>query len=116
VVLVATPTLIVPLLLWHDERPRSLSKQERVVVGLAACGFDNDKIAGLVGVELSTVRAQMSSAMRKMNCKNRTQLVMVALLAGLVDVEEVVARWRLHTPEVVEVVDQDSDRVGGGGA
>lgn len=103
--MVATPTLIVPLLLWHDDRPRSLSRQERVVVGLAACGFDNDKIAEMVGVERSTVRAQLSSSMRKMGCKNRTQLVMVALLAGLVDVEEVVERWRIYMPEVVEVAD-----------
>jgi len=100
--LVATPTLTIPLALWWSERARTLSERERVIVGLVTCGFDNREIARMENVELSTVRSQLHSIMGKLNCRNRTQLAMVALFAGLVDTDIIFDRWRRHSPEIIE--------------
>ncbi len=97
-----TPTVTVHLHLWSSSRARLLTERERVVLGLVACGFDNDEIARMEGVSLSTIRSQLHSVMGKLNCRNRTQLVMVALLAGLIDVDTVVGQWKRHAPEVFE--------------
>lgn len=97
-----TPTVTVRLHLWNSDRTRLLTAREQVVLGLVACGFDNDEIARMEGVSLSTIRSQLHSVMGKLNCRNRTQLVMVALLAGLIDVDAVVGLWQQHAPEVLE--------------
>ena len=97
-----TPSVTVPLHLWNAARAHQLSERERVVLSLVACGFDNHEIARLENVSLSTVRTQLHSVMGKLNCPNRTQLVMVALLAGLIDVDAIVGQWQVHSPEVLE--------------
>ncbi len=97
-----TPTVTVRLHLWNSSRAQLLSERERVVLGLVACGFDNDEIARIESVSLSTIRSQLHSVMGKLNCRNRTQLVMVALLAGLIDIDAVVGQWQRHAPEVLE--------------
>ena len=97
-----TPTVTVHLHLWSSNRARMLTERERVVLGLVACGLDNDELARLEGVRLSTIRSQLHSVMGKLNCRNRTQLVMVALLAGLIDIDAVVGQWQRHAPEVLE--------------
>jgi len=97
-----TLTVTVHLHLWSSNRARLLTERERVVLGLVACGFDNDEIAKVEGVSLSTIRSQLHSVMGKLNCRNRTQLVMVALLADLIDVDAVVGQWQRHALEVLD--------------
>ena len=97
-----TLTVTVPLHLWNAARTHLLSERERVVLSLVACGFDNHEIARLEGVSLITVRTQLHSVMGKLNCPNRTQLVMVAMLSGLVDIDQIVGMWRRHKPELFE--------------
>jgi len=97
-----TPTVTVRLHLWNSSRAQLLSERERVVLGLVACGFDNDEIARIESVSLSTIRSHLHSVMGKLNCPNRTQLVMVAVLSGLVDIDQIVGMWRRHIPELFE--------------
>ena len=81
---------------------RLLIGRGRVVLCLVAWSFDNHEIARLEGVSLSTVRTQLHSVRGKLNCPNRTQLVMVAMLSGLVDIDQIVGMWRRHKPELFE--------------
>lgn len=95
------PTVTISLPLWRSARIRSLSERERAVLALVACGLDNHEIARVEGVSLSTIRSQLHSVMSKLNCRNRTQVAMVAILGGLIDVETVISQWEVHYPDLL---------------
>lgn len=90
------PVLSVPLLWWGVAGVAQLTERERVIIALVATGFSNKQIADKEGVEPTTVRGHIYNIMRKMGVRNRTQLAMAGLLAGLVDVEAVVAAWEVE--------------------
>lgn len=92
-----TPTVTIPLSFWRCERVASLSPRERQVVSLAACGYDNMAISQIDGVSVSTVRSQIHSAMTKLGCRTRIQMVMVAMFAGVVDLDMVHRELKVQT-------------------
>jgi DNA-binding NarL/FixJ family response regulator len=54
---------------------RALTPREAAVVRLASRGLGNKQIAGRLGVATSTVSVQLSTALSKLGCRNRADLV-----------------------------------------
>ena len=62
-----------------------LTGREQDVLGLMRFGNENDEIAREIFVSIHTVKVHVSSMMYKMNARNRTHLVYLALKQGLID-------------------------------
>jgi len=63
----------------------ALTGRENEVLDLMKNGYDNNEIANIVFVSKHTVKAHISSILRKTETKNRTHLVYVALKSGLIN-------------------------------
>jgi NarL family two-component system response regulator LiaR len=70
------------------ENPEELTDRETEVLKLLARGQANRQIAGELFVEVKTVKAHVSSILRKLGVHSRTQAALHAVHAGLVSVEE----------------------------
>jgi len=64
-------------------RPVTLSPRERDALALVALGLRNAQIARRLGLEESTVKAYISSAMRKLSASSRFEAVLNARAASL---------------------------------
>lgn len=64
---------------------RPLTNRERDVVELVAAGYGNQQIATRLCVEVSTVKAHLKEASRKLGASNRWECVRKAVDAGFVD-------------------------------
>ena len=64
-----------------------LSRTERKVAQLVGGGFSNKEIADKLSISPGTVRNNLSSALAKLNLRDRTQLAIWALNSGLVTAE-----------------------------
>lgn len=69
------------------EGPEPLTSRETEVLKLLAQGRANKEIARTLFVEEKTVKAHVSSILRKLGVRSRTQAALHALRTGLVDVE-----------------------------
>ena len=63
--------------------PASLSPRERDALALVALGLRNAQVARRLGLEESTVKAYVSSAMRKLGAASRFEAVLKARAVGL---------------------------------
>jgi NarL family two-component system response regulator LiaR len=70
------------------ENPESLTERETEVLRLLARGKANKQIASELFVEEKTVKAHVSSILRKLGVQSRTQAALHAVRTGLVSVEE----------------------------
>ena len=70
------------------ENPEALSDRETEVLRLLARGKANKQIASELYVEEQTVKAHVSSILRKLGVQSRTQAALHAVRTGLVSVEE----------------------------
>lgn len=61
-----------------------LTKRESLILELLTEGYENNEIAGKLYVSIHTVKAHISAILRKLNAKNRTQAVYIAILEGLI--------------------------------
>jgi DNA-binding NarL/FixJ family response regulator len=61
-----------------------VTKREREVMALVAAGLTNDEIAAQLVVTPATAKTHVSRAMRKLNARDRAQLVVLAYEMGLV--------------------------------
>lgn len=71
-----------PCILCGSEQGKWLAiptHREREVLALVAQGFSNKMIAEELHLSLTTIKNHMTSIMRKMNARDRTMAVMVAL-------------------------------------
>jgi DNA-binding NarL/FixJ family response regulator len=66
------------------ERVAQLSPREREVLGLIGSGLSNAEIAARLFVVEGTVKAYVSSALTRLEVKNRVQAAVLAYEAGLV--------------------------------
>jgi DNA-binding NarL/FixJ family response regulator len=65
--------------------PDSVSRMERQIMSLIGCGMTVREIADKLKLKPGTLRNYLSVIMRKVNIKNRTNLVLYAIRHGLVD-------------------------------
>ena len=70
------------------ESPEALTQRETEVLKLLALGKANKQIARDLYVEEKTVKAHVSSILRKLGVKSRTQAALHAVRTGLVRVED----------------------------
>lgn len=70
------------------EDPEPLTSRETEVLKLLAQGYANKEIASHLFVEEKTVKAHVSSVLRKLGVRSRTQAALHAIRTGLVDVEQ----------------------------
>jgi len=70
------------------ENPEALTERESEVLRLLALGKANKQIASELFIEEKTVKAHVSSILRKLGVQSRTQAALHAVRAGLVNVEE----------------------------
>ena len=73
------------------ERPEDLTQRETEVLVGVAQGRANKEIARKLYVEERTVKAHVSSILRKLNLKSRTQAALYAVRAGVIDLDELSA-------------------------
>lgn len=70
------------------ERPEALTERETEVMMLLARGKANKQIARELFVEEKTVKAHVSSILKKLGVSSRTQAALHAVRAGLVSMDE----------------------------
>lgn len=68
-----------------DRRVASLTPRERTIVEHAADGLDNLQIARALHISPHTVKTHLGHAMTKLDVRDRTQMVVLAFRAGIVD-------------------------------
>lgn len=66
-----------------------LTKRELEVVSLLAKGFSDRKIAAILVISEKTVRNHIRNVRQKLRVKTRTQVVLFAVQAGLVSLEDI---------------------------
>ncbi len=70
------------------DRPEPLTGREAEVLGLLARGRANKQISAELFIEEKTVKAHVSSILRKLGVRSRTQAALHAVRAGVVSLEE----------------------------
>ncbi len=65
-----------------------LTSRERDVMDLMAAGFGNKQIARKLFISEKTVRNHISNLYRKLSCNSRSQAVLAAVRAGIINVEK----------------------------
>lgn len=63
----------------------NLTEREIAVLKLIMLGYPNSQISKMIFISTHTVKAHIASIMRKLNAKNRTNAVYIALKNNLVD-------------------------------
>jgi DNA-binding NarL/FixJ family response regulator len=63
----------------------SLSMRELQVLGHVAGGFSNKRIATHMGISTETVKTHMKSILAKVNARDRTEAVVIAMRRGIID-------------------------------
>lgn len=78
-----------------------LTPREREVMALVAAGLSNDEIAEHLVISRATAKTHVSRALRKLNVRDRAQLVTLAYQTGLVHPKQPIApRFRVPAPTV----------------
>ena len=72
----------------HKDDHEPLTKRERQVLELVARGEANKQIARAMGIGEKTVKTHVSSVLRKLGVRSRTQAALYAARAGLVPAED----------------------------
>jgi len=66
----------------------ALTSRETEVVRLVAEGLTNGEIAGRLHLSIRTVQSHVKAALKKTGTKNRVQLAVYAVRAGVVSMEQ----------------------------
>jgi DNA-binding NarL/FixJ family response regulator len=64
----------------------ALSEREREVLRAVGAGYSNKQIAKRLAISESTVKSHMKSILPKLNARDRTHAVMIAVKRGMLDV------------------------------
>jgi DNA-binding NarL/FixJ family response regulator len=71
-----------------DQRLAQLTDRERQVLRLAAEGYSNAEIAGLLTIAESTAKTHVKRVLTKIDARDRAQAVVIAYQSGLMDSPE----------------------------
>jgi DNA-binding NarL/FixJ family response regulator len=63
----------------------TLSMRELQVLNYVASGFSNKRIAAHMGISVETVKTHMKSILAKINARDRTEAVVIAMRRGIID-------------------------------
>lgn len=69
----------------RKKTPRVLTNRERTVLFFIAQGFDNKEISEKMFVSTHTIKAFVANILQKLNAKNRTHAVYIAIKAGIIN-------------------------------
>lgn len=64
-----------------------LTKKEGIILEYLVFGLNNEEIAAILGVGSNTVKAHVSSIIKKFQAKNRVHIAFIAGAGGLVKVK-----------------------------
>ena len=62
-----------------------LTEREVAILRLITLGYGNNQISKIIFISIHTVKAHISSIIRKLNAKNRTNAVYIAVKNNLLD-------------------------------
>jgi len=79
---------------------RILSRRELEILILVAAGFENNQIAIIFKVTLSTVKKQLEKIYEKLHAKNRANAVYIAMYHGLIALSDY--KKVLETKDIVK--------------
>jgi two-component system NarL family response regulator len=71
------------------ERGETLSDREREIVKLLVLGEANKEIASVLGITEQTVKSHVKNILAKLQVRDRTEAVTVALRRGIVHLPEI---------------------------
>lgn len=66
---------------------KKLTEREVDILKLITKGYDNNQISKKIFVSIHTVKAHISSIIRKLDAKNRTNAVYIAIKNHMIDEE-----------------------------
>ena len=69
-----------------------LTQREREILALIALGLTNQEICDREWLSMPTVKTHVSHLLSKTGCRDRVQLVLLALRGGVVDLADVLGR------------------------
>jgi len=72
-----------------SQRVAALTQREREILALIAMGLTNQEICDREWLSMPTVKTHVSHLLSKTGCRDRVQLVLLALRGGVVDPDDV---------------------------
>jgi len=69
-----------------------LTQREREILALIALGLTNQEICDREWLSMPTVKTHVSHLLSKTGCRDRVQLVLLALRGGVIDLADVLGR------------------------
>ena len=75
-----------------SQQVTALTQREREILALIALGLTNQEICDREWLSMPTVKTHVSHLLSKTGCRDRVQLVLLALRGGVVDLDDVLGR------------------------
>ena len=75
-----------------SQQVAALTQREREILALIALGLTNQEICDREWLSMPTVKTHVSHLLSKTGCRDRVQLVLLALRSGVVDLADVLGR------------------------
>lgn len=82
----AEPSGVAPAVL-----PDHVTDREREILALIAMGLTNQELCDRLWLSMATIKAHVSHLLAKTGCRDRVQLVLLALRTGVVDIEQILS-------------------------
>lgn len=82
----AEPSGVAPAVL-----PDHVTGREREILALIAMGLTNQELCDRLWLSMATVKTHVSHLLAKTGCRDRVQLVLLALRTGVVDIEQILS-------------------------
>ena len=74
------------------QQVKALTQREREILALIALGLTNQEICDREWLSMPTVKTHVSHLLSKTGCRDRVQLVLLALRGGVIDLADVLGR------------------------
>ena len=97
--------ILEPNIVLENEN-KILSRRELEVLILVAAGFENNQIADIFKVTLSTIKKQLEKIYIKLNAKNRATAVFIAQKSNIISLKDYNAV--LNSPEIIDFISKQN--------